>query len=283
MSVVPIEAYNQMQSVAIISIIIAIVAPVIIGVFWVVKNMLRSKSGKVIDSVKTGHKQLLLAATPSHTANLFKVFPLVPGILQTTAFKNRVNKKRKVFYEAEKTKIALEVSDFARNDDLSEEQKKQRLAINQECLDFILAQNTDKVYLENSVPLTLAIEDKVITLGVKGIGAMAHIEKLYSVNRLLDKIRLLDKTQGFKDIANYLKYLASQITIIDIDLLRNYFNSDWDQSDDESQKDLYYNMGLRDGRQKEKGFEKWFVFGGIGIGIAGIIGGAVLAWLSKGG
>lgn len=283
MSVVPVETFNQMQSIWAILTVSSIGAAALIGILWFVKNIMRSKSGKVIDSVKAGKKQLLLAATPSHTANLFKVFPMVPGILQTTAFKNRISKKRKVFYEAEKTKLTLEVSDLNVINSLSEDEQKQRLALNQECLDFILAQNTDKVYLENAVPLTLAIEDKVVTVGVKGIGAMAHIEKLYGINKIRDKINALDKVSGFKDVADYLKTLASQITIIDIDLLRNYFNADWDQSDDESQKDLYYNMGLRDGRQKEKGFEKWFVFGGIGIGIAGIVGGAVLAWLSKGG
>jgi hypothetical protein len=280
---VTVEVYNQMQTTWAVLTVGAIGAAVLIGVFWFVKNLLRSKSGKVIDSVKSGHKQLLLAATPSHRANLFKVFPLVPGVLHTAKFDGqRMKQKRKVFYEAEKNKVALEVTDLTNVEGLSDEEKRQRLAVTQECLDYILEQNTQKVFIEDAVPLTLAVEDKVITTGVKGIGAMAIFEKLYKVNSLSNKIKALEQNPSFNDVAVYLKTLASQITVIDIDLLRNYFNSDWNQSDDESQKDLYWEMGYREKHKGDKsGIEKWIVIGGIGIACAGIAGGAVLAWLGK--
>ena len=278
---VPVEVYNQMQTIWAVIALSGIGAAVLIGVFWFVKNLMRSKSGKVVDSVKSGHKQLLLAVTPSFRGNLFKVFSLVPGVLQTAKFEQRISKKRKVFYEAKKNLIALEVSDLTHIASLTDDEKKERLAITQECLDYILEANTKKVYLEDSVPLTLALEDKVITTGVNGVGAMAFVDKLFKINGLLDKIKLLEKNPQMQDVAAYLKSLASQITVIDIDLLRNYFNNDWDQSDDETQKDLYYNMGLRDANKGKQGIEKMILYAGIAIGIVGIAGGAVLAYLGK--
>ena len=279
--VVPLDAYNSMQTLWAVIALSGIAAAVLISVLWLVKNLLRSKSGKTIDSVKSGHKQLLLAATPSHRANLFKVFPFVPGVLHTAKFDKRIAKKRKVFYEAEKNQVALELSDLTNDSFLTMEQKMQRLAITQEYLNFVLEANTQKVFLEDAVPLTLAIEDKVITTGVKGIGAMAFVEKLYKVNGLVGKIEALSKSPDFKDVASYLKGIASQITVIDIDLLRNYFNSDWDQSDDENQKELYYTMGYREKNKGKEGIEKLIVYGAIGIAIAGVVGGAVLAYLGK--
>lgn len=280
---VSIEAYNSMQTLWAIIALSGIGAAALVGVFWFIKNLLRTKSGKTIDSVKAGHKQLLIAATPSHRANLFKVFPHVPGLLQTAKFQDREKKKRKVFYEAEQNKIALEVSDLANMEGLSEAEKNQRLVLTQQCIDYVLEANTQKVFIEDGVPLTIAVEDKIITTGVKGIGAMAIYEKLFQVHALKDKITAMEAMPSFKDVAAYLKSLASQITPIDYDLLRTYFNSGWDQCDDESQKDLYYNMGLRDANKGKQGFEKMILYAGIAIGVLGIAGGAVLAWLSKGG
>ena len=272
---VSIEAYNQMQSTwAIITILLAVVPAVVILGIWFVKNMLRSKSGKTIDNVKSSHKQLLLAATPSHRGNLFKVQSFIPGVLQTTTFDKRIKGKRKVFYEAEKNKIALDVSDFSSIESLSEEERKQRLAITQDCLDFILENNTKKVYLEDSVPMTIAVEDKVITTGIPGIGAMAYLEKLFSINGLHEKIAVMEKSPTFRDVALYLKSLASQLTVIDIDILRNYFNADWNQSNDDIKHDLHWTMGYREKNKGDNPFQKWILIAGfvvLGIGVGALI------------
>jgi len=275
MSVVPIETYNQMQNTwLIITILLAVVPVAIVIVIWFVKNMLRSKSGKTIDSVKSGHKQLLLAATPSHRGNLFKVHSFIPGVLQTTTFDKRIKGKRKVFYEAEKNTIALDVSDLNNSSGLTDEDKKQRLAITQDSLNFILDNNTKKIYLEDSVPLTIAVEDKVITTGIPGIGAMAYLEKLFTINGLKDKIAVMEQSPAFKDVAFFLKSLASQLTVIDIDVLRNYFNADWNQSNDDIKHDLHWTMGYREKNKGDNPFQKWILIAGfvvLGIGVGALV------------
>jgi hypothetical protein len=143
----------------------------------------------------------------------------------------------------------------------------------------MLQSNTEKVFLEDSVPLTLALEDKTITTGVKGIGAFNHYEKLHKITELKEKIELLKNSATFQDIGIYLSGLLSQVTLINIDVLRNYFDADWNQSDDESQKEYHYTCGTRDAKRPEKGLEKWIVIGGIAIGISGMVGGIVIAFL----
>lgn len=281
MSAVPLATYNQMQMVWAILTVAGFATAIMIVIAWAVKNVLRSKSGKKIDSAKAGHKQLIIAATPGHRANIFKVNQFLPGILETAKHKERISKKRKVFFEPEKTHILLAESDLVGIENLSDEEKKQSLSLTQQCLDYQLQSNTEKLFLEEGIPLTLAIEDKTITTGVKGLGAFNYYEKLHKIVILKDKVEALKNSATFHDVGVFLNDLISQVTLINIDVLRNYFDSDWDQSDDESQKEYYYTMGLRDGKKGEKGFEKWFIFGGIGIGIAGIVGGAVLAWLGK--
>jgi hypothetical protein len=273
---------NQMQIVWAILVAIGIGSTILVIVFWVVKNMLRSKSGKVIDSVKSRHKELLLAATPGHRAHLFKVGQFLAGRLETGKFDDRVKNKRKTFREPERTNVFLQESDLAGMDNLSPEEKKQSLALTQECLTHMLNVNTDKVFLEDGVPVTLAVEDKVIVTGVKGIGALAFYEKLYRIQQLREKIDALEQNSTFKDVGEYLKNLLSQVSLINIDVLRNYFDADYNQTDEESQNEYHFMMGVRKGRQGEKNqFSKLIVYGAIGVAIAGVVGGAVLAWLGK--
>ena len=164
-------AANQLELIMAILVVVGFASTVIVAVLWFVKNLLRSKSGKKIDQVKSSHKQLVVAATPGHKANLFKVNQFLPGTLETAQFKNRVKNKRKVFYEPEKTSVTLSENDLVGMEKLSDEDKQRSLALTQQCLNFMLQSNTDKLFLEDGVPLTLAIEDKTITTGVKGIGA----------------------------------------------------------------------------------------------------------------
>jgi hypothetical protein len=254
-------------------------AAIILGVLWMVTSLLRSKSGKTIDAVKRAKKQLILAVTPGHLAHLFKVDQFMPGVLETAKFQSRVGKKRKTFYEPEKTEITLSLDDLSNDSGLTDEQKKESLALTQECLTHMLRANTEKVYLEEGVPVTIALEDKVITAGVKGIGALAFYEKLCKVNHLKEVIATLKESADFKEVSFYLEGLLAKVSLIDIDVLRNYFDSDWSQSDDESQKDYHYTIGYRDGQKKEKGIEKIIVIAGIAIGILGVVGGAVLGYI----
>ena len=130
--------------------------------------------------------------------------------------------------------------------------------------------------------MTLAVEDKVVTTGVKGIGAMAYYEKLTKIDRVKDKIEALCKSDVFREVGEYLTSLASQVSLIDINVLRNYFDSDYDQIDEESKNEWYYLTGVRDGQKKEKQIEKWAIIGGCAIGGIGLVGGLIFAYLSKG-
>jgi hypothetical protein len=125
------------------------------------------------------------------------------------------------------------------------------------------------------VPTTkLNTEDKVITTGVKGIGALGFYEKLWKVNDLKGKIDSLKESSVFKEVGLYLQYMVSQVSLINPDVIRNYFDSDWNQNDAESQNEYHFTMGYRKGKKGEKGFEKWLIIGGLvtmGIGVGALV------------
>lgn len=258
-------------------------AAILTVVLWVVTNALRSKSGKIIDSVKRSRtSQLLLAVTPTHRGNLFMVKPFLSGVLETAKFKERVRKKRKVFYEPKYTEVELGLNDLERDPafkDMTDEQKVESLKLTQECLNFMLKANTEKVFLEDNVPLTLALEDKVISTGVKGVGALAFFEKLCKIKELKAQIKNLEESKEHKEIAEYLKTLLSRVTPINVDVLRNYWDSTFNQTDDESVHEAYYTQGRRDEHGERGGTEKLFIYGGIAFAIIGVVAGAILAFL----
>lgn len=261
---------NELELVLFICTIAGLGGSVLIGVAWAVRNLLRSKTGKVIDRAKAQRKPLVLAASLGHHARLMKVTEVFPGMLETTKFAKRAGKNRKVFATPRYTEVELSEGEI--QDQASRE-------LTQECLKNMLKLNTEKVFLEDGVPVTLALDDKVITTGVKGIGALAFYEKLLKIDKIKDKITELKESATLKEVGEYLESLASKLSIINIEVLRNYFDSDWDQADAESQSEYYYVQGYRDGQKKEKGVEKLFIIGGIAIGIVGCVMGAVLAFL----
>jgi len=253
---------------------------IMVTIVWGIKNYLRTKSGKTIDSAKSRHRQLVLAATPDHHGKLLDITQFIPGVSESSRFSQRDKKKRRVFFSPKKTDVTLSADEI--NKDLkNEEDRKKALQLTQECLTHMLKVNTEKVFLEEGVPVTLAIEDKVVTAGVKGIGALAFYEKLTRIDKIKEKIQDLKKSETLKEVGVYLEELASKVSLIDINVLRNYWDSDYDQTDEESKNEWHYMQGYRDGQKKEKGFEKWIIIGGIGMGIAGIVGGLAFAFLSK--
>jgi len=261
---------NELELVLFICTIAGLGSSVLIGLAWVVRNILRSKTGKIIDRAKAQRKPLVLAASLGHHAKLMHVTEVFPGMLETVKFGKRSGKNRKVFATPKYTEAELT------KEEIQEEKSRE---LTQECLDSMLQLNTEKVFLEDGVPVTLALDDKVVTTGVKGIGALAFFEKLCKIDKIKDKIDGLKKSDTYKDVAEYLESLAAKVSIIKLDVLRNYFDSDWDQADAESQSEYYYVQGYRDGQKKEKGVEKMFIIGGIAIGIVGCVMGAVLAFL----
>jgi hypothetical protein len=253
----------------------------VVVVLWAVRNFIRTKSGKAIDSARGRHRQLVLSATPDHHARFVEVSQFMPGVSETAKFKQRTRKSRLVFSSPKNTDVALQLSEI--DEAKTEEDRKKSLELTQECLTHMLKANTEKVFIENSVPVTLAVEDKVVTTGVKGIGAMAYYEKLTRIDRIKDKIEALKNNDVFREVGDYLGSLAAQVSLIDINVLRSYFDSDYDQIDEESKNEWYYLQGSRDMQKKEKQIEKWAIIGGCAIGAIGLVGGLVFAYLSKGG
>lgn len=261
--------------------IAGIISTIVVVVLWAVRNVIRTKSGKAIDSARGRHHQLILSATPDHHARFMEVWQFMPGLIETTKFSKRMKKSRFVFSSPKKTdvELTLEEIDAAKVED----DRKKSFILTQECLTHMLRVNTEKVFIENGVPVTLAVEDKVVTAGVKGIGAMAYYEKLTKIDRIKDKIEDLKKNEVFHEVGDYLSSLAAQVSLIDINVLRNYFDSDYDQIDEESKNEWYYLQGSRDMQKKEKQIEKWAIIGGCAIGGIGLVGGLIFAYLSKGG
>lgn len=278
---------TETETILLLLFIVGLISTVIIGVFWAVTNMLRSRSGKTLDRVKSskGKKQLIAAVTPGHIARLLPASQAVPGVLETVKFEDRIKKQRQVFYEPEKIERLLTLKDI-NTEGLTDEEKTRALALTQECFNFMLKGNTERVFLEEGIPLTIAIEDKVVTAGVKGIGALAIYEKLHKITDLKTQIAKLRELKEYQELVNYLNDLVSQVTPIQVDVLRNYFDSEWNQTTNEANEDRIYTTGFRDGansRPKTADMSKLFIIGGIAIGIAGMVGGAVLAYLGMSG
>lgn len=251
-----------------------IISTIIVTVIWAVRNIIRTKSGKAIDTARGKHQEMILSATPDHHARFMNVKQFTPGLLETAKFSQRSKKKRLIFSSPQKNDITIDPNEIS---------KDKSLELTQECLTHLLKANTEKVFIENGVPVTLAVEDKVVTAGVKGIGAMAFYEKLAKIDNIKDKITLLENNEVFREVGDYLAGLAAKISLIDINVLRSYFDADYDQIDEESKNEWYYLQGSRDMQKKEKQIEKWAIIGGCAIGAIGLIGGLVFAYLSKGG
>ncbi len=272
---------TETELVLLIFAIAGFVSTIIVSVIWLVRNLMRTKSGKAIDTAKGRRQELILSATPDHRGRFVTVKQFMPGLLETAKFSQRAKKPRLVFAAPKKTAVTLEKGEVAQQE--KEELTEASRQLTQECLNHMLKLNTEKVFIENGVPVTLAVEDKVVTAGVKGLGALAYYEKLCSIDRVKDKIEALKANATFKEVGEYLNGLAAQVTLIDINVLRSYFDADYDQIDEESQNEWYYLQGQRDRASKEKQIEKWAIIGGCAIGAIGLVGGLVFAYLSKGG
>ena len=149
----------------------------------------------------------------------------------------------------------------------------------------MIDKTNEKVFLEGvGVPISVVVEDKVITTNIKGLGTMEFYRKLEKVSNLGAKIKALSENGSFKEVGDALMYLYSKISIVPFDLIREYFDESYDQSNEESQKEWHYTQGYRDGQasaKKDKDLGKLFLYMGLGVGIAGIAGGIALAFVGK--
>lgn len=266
-----------LATVAAIAVVIILIAII------VVKNFLRTKEGKIIDAAKGKRSHLVLAASLGAFAKLMKASDFNPeGALETVKFKNRWKKKsaiRKIYNPPKKVMISL---DAIKNDmDLSSDPTSEELAaaeLTRELAQKELNLTNDKVFLEGCrIPISVAVEDKVVWSGVKGLGADSYYEKLERVQHLGPKIKALASTVNFKDVADVLEQIYNKISLVRFDIIRSYFGESYDQSNDKSQKEYHYTMGFNDGvesvKQDKGGMQKMWMY----MGIIGIIGGCVIA------
>lgn len=243
----------------------------IVGLAWGLRNYLRSRTGKIIDRAKAQKKPLVLAASSGHLAKFLKVSEVFPGMLETFQFKKRLKRNRKVFRSAKNNPAQLTPEEI-------EDAKARELT--EDCINAVLTLNAEKVFLEDGVPLTLAVDDRAISVGIKGLGAMAYFEKLCKIENIKSVIGKLKEKPEFKAVGYYLENLASQISLINLDTIRLYFDSDYSQEDAQHQNEFYYVQGYRDGQNKEHATEKIFIYGGIAMGILGIVGGVIIAFIA---
>ena len=105
-------------------------------------------------------------------------------------------------------------------------------------------------------------------------------DKLEKAQQLGPKIKALLKSPYFKDVGEALEQLHNKISLVPFDLIRGYFSESYDQSNDRSQKEYHYTMGFNDGIESVKKSgdmsNKMFMY----MGIAGIVGGCVIAGLA---
>ena len=290
----PQQIVSYLQSQIYIWAIAAVVLGVaftIVTLFWLWRNRSRTKISKLIDSVKNKNVQLVLAASLGSFAKLLRAKDFNPeGVIETLPFKKRAKGKerRRTFFPPRKINVgsATEIQEVITYPESVEDAKRLETAeLTRELLQNMINLTSEKVFLEGvGVPISVVVEDKVITANVKGLGAMEFYKKLEKVSQLGPKIKLLLASQNYKDVGEALQYLYSKISIVPFDLIRDYFDESYDQSNEDSQKEWHYTQGYRDGVasvKKDKDQGKLFLYMGLGIGIAGIVGGVALAFVGK--
>lgn len=245
-------------------------ATIALTVAWAVTNFLRAKNGKELDRAKRSRSPVVLVNSLSHYASFKKVSKFMPGVLETVKFNKRAKKKRSIFFSPERVEIDIKPEDVKKGKDAE---------LTKQCAQNMINLMATKVFLEDGVPVTVAVEDKIVTAGIPGLAAKSFYDKLEKVENLQEEINILKKHPDFKDLGNALEFILAKVSLIDFDVIRDYFDVTWNQVDSESYADQNYMQGVRDGAKKEQGTEKMIVYGGIAMGICGIVGGAILAFL----
>jgi len=250
-------------------------------VLW--KNHGRTKTSKLLDSVKGKPVQLLLAASLGPFAKLLRGREFNPeGVLETKKFKDRAKgrDRRRIFKPPSKidvgtAKDVMSVIDFPAGTD---DAKKIEVAeLTKQLAQTMINLSNEKVYLERvGAPISVAVEDKVITANITGLGAIEFYRKLELVQTLEKKIKSLKESEDYRDVGSALEYLLSKISLVPFNMIRAYFDESYDQSNEEAQNEWHHMQGFRDGvASVKKGNDnsKLFLYGGLAM----IIGGCAIA------
>jgi hypothetical protein len=277
---------NSLQSQVTMWVIVAcvaIVATIILVIFMVVKNLLRTKEGKIIDSAKGKRSHLILAASLGPFAMLLKANDFNPeGVLETVKFKNRWKKKnaiRRIYNPPKKQIASLDVvKEQMGLPPMPTQVQLEAAQLTRDLIQKELDLTTEKVFLEGCrIPVSVAVEDKVVWSGIKGLGAETFFNKLEAIQRVGPKIQILLNSPIFKEVGEVLEQMYNKVSLVPFDLVRSYFGESYDQSNDKSQKEYHYTMGFNDGVESVKkgsdSRDKMFMY----LGIMGIGGGCAIA------
>ena len=265
------------ESAMIDSLIIGVGALVIILIIffgiYAYNSYVNPKEAKEIKKAKQRKLPLILTAGLSHFADLFTVTEFIPeGVMETAPFGKGVKRKNLRFQLPRKYTIdSLEVAE-------GKDEEKTR-ALLQKILDL----NSDKVILRDArSPIFIAVRDKSVAAGIKGIGALGFLNKLEKLSKIKEKIDVLKTTEGFTDIGKLLEDFHSEISLIDFDAIRMNLSLGWDQTIDNSVKEQDQNIGFRQAKKGDKDFKTMCLYMGVLlIGVALVI--AVIWLVSSGG
>jgi hypothetical protein len=247
---------------------------------WVWKNNNRTKAGKILDSVKGKPKQLLIAQSKGTYAKLLPATDFNPeGVLETLKFKNRAKgakgQRRKTYFPPRKFNVgsATDIMPTIDYPESTEDAKKLEVAeTTRQMLQNMIDKTSEKLFLEGVGPISVVVEDKTIVANIPGLGVMEFYKKLEAITKIGPKIQALLSTVDFHDVGVALEYLFDKVSVIPFDMIREYFDESYDQSNAEAQNEWYHMQGFREGvasvKQDRKENDKMWMYMGI-IGIAG--------------
>lgn len=267
------------------------IAFTVVAGLWFWKNHNRTKTSKLLDQVKGKPVQLLLAASKGSWGKLIRLQDFNPeGVLENKKFKDRTKGKedRKIFASPRKINVGstndiMATLDFPEG--TTDEQKNETSELTRQFLQNMIDLNNYKIMLQGvGVPISVAVEDKIITANIPGLGVLEFYRKLDNIQKIKAKIDALKANVAFHDVGNALEYLYNKISLVPFDMIREYFPASYDQTNKKAQNEWHHMQGFRDGvasvkHDKEQG--KMFLYMGLGLGIAGLAGGIAFAFLGK--
>lgn len=238
-----------------------IVLIIFLGIY-AYQNYVTPKEAKETTKSKKKKLALILTAGLGHMADLFSVTEVIPeGVFEAVSGK-KVKKQILRFQVPRKINIdGLEVAEGKDS------------AITTEVLQHVLNLNSEKVILRDArSPLFIAVRDKTVAAGIKGIGALAFLDKLESLTKIKEKIGVMKNVEGFKELGELLERFESKVSLIDFDVIRTNLALGWDQSIDESLREHDEELGKRKVLKGKDDFKTLCLYMGVLlIGVAMLI------------
>lgn len=228
------------------------------------------KEAKETKRSKVKKLPLILAAGLSHFADLFSMQEFMPeGVLETKPIGRKGEKHSLRFVTPRKIKAELLEVAEGKDAELT-------TALLQRFYDL----NTEKVFLRHTgVPIMVAVRDKTIAAGIKGLGALSFIAKLEKLEKLDKQIAALENTDNFKDLGGLLKEFRSKISVIDFDAIRTNVPDGWDQTIGEAMKEYDRTVGEREKARQGNDLFKMILIAGVIVAVMIIAAGVVAAIL----